>query len=1048
MKETFSKLMNLTLTLTMLFASFTLSVSANSPPEPPPPVPEDLTASVLPAWAQPPASSDNQDGPSAEIEQELLNTLAAEHSTDFVIVMEEKADLSAAFEIGDWSERGWYTYNVLREVANRTQAPVIKYAKKQCLTYQAFFSNNSVYIQGGDLPAVQDLAALPGVALIRQPKVARVHPSREESPTTPDTYGWNLDTLDPGNNLYGMQAAQVWDQYGIKGEGAVVANIDTGAYYQHEALDRQYRGNLTGDIGGPYNHDYNWYMPTYGCGDGTEPCDNDGHGSGTIGIMVGETEDLSEQIGVAPAAQWIACKGCEGVNCSEAALTGCADWMVAPCAIGDDPGDPSCNPDMRPYIINNSWGGGGCDTWYQGYIQAWVAAGIFPAFSAGNTVGCGTLGSPGDNPEAFGTAAHDSSGTNLYAGGPSCFFPNPSCDPDAYEVDPHLNAPTFGRTAGNGMGQYYNLSGTSGASPHTAGAIALIWSANPGYVGQIDDTFTILEQSTNHDVPEGDCGKPACAGTDPYPNYEYGWGYLDALAAVEMAGVGDTGTLAGTVTDGVDPVPDATIKATLSPTLTWRTTSDALGDYSMVVFSGTYSVDAYKYGHIPARISGVSVVSGTTTTQDITLPTASYYAVSGAVTDSATGDPLWATIDVAGDPVSPPATTLQTDRTTGYYSITLAGGITYTLDVDALMHNSMTRTVGPLTGDATENFTLVPTTTNGLIAGWVLDADTGAPIENATVQVDGGPSATTDVDGYYQMALVSPGFYTATASACLYSSETITGIEVPQSNIGWADFYLPTPHIEVEPAALSYTLQLGDQVTQTPGLVISSTGEGKLDFDLWEKKGGFQTTSLATGPFADAEPLVPPESQEVSTTKGLDLPPPPTGAILAAGDVIQSWPSGREAAWGIAYDGANSTVWVGDGWGGEDALFEYTPDGTPTGRSWPYIWSPASGPADSAFNWNTGMVWTLDVGDDNCIHEMDPAGGYTGNTICGPWTTSQRGVAYDPDTDTWYVGGWNEYTVYHIDSSGTLLDSANVGLAISGLAYNPETKHLFAIVNI
>ncbi len=180
----------------------------------------------------------------------------------------------------------------------------------------------------------------------------------------------------------------------------------------------------------------------------------------------------------------------------------------------------------------------------------------------------------------------------------------------------------------------------------------------------------------------------------------------------------------------------------------------------------------------------------------------------------------------------------------------------------------------------------------------------------------------------------------------------------------------------------------------------------------------------------------------------MDLPPAPVGTILAAGDVIQSWPSGREAAWGIAYDGGNATVWVGDGWGSEDALFEYAPDGMSTGRSWPYTWSPTYGPADSAFNWNTGMVWTLDVGSDDCIHEMDPATGYTGNTICGPWTASQRGVAYDPDTDTWYVGGWNEGIVYHIDSGGTLLDSAYVGLAISGLAYNPETKHLFVLVNI
>ncbi len=58
---------------------------------------------------------------------------------------------------------------------------------------------------------------------------------------------------------------------------------------------------------------------------------------------------------------------------------------------------------------------------------------------------------------------------------------------------------------------------------------------------------------------------------------------------------------------------------------------------------------------------------------------------------------------------------------------------------------------------------------------------------------------------------------------------------------------------------------------------------------------------------------------------------------------------------------------------------------------------------------------------------------------------SQRAVAYDYATDTYYVGGSNEATVYHIDGSGHLLDSAYVGLGMAGLAYNPTTRHLFAL---
>ncbi len=52
-------------------------------------------------------------------------------------------------------------------------------------------------------------------------------------------------------------------------------------------------------------------------------------------------------------------------------------------------------------------------------------------------------------------------------------------------------------------------------------------------------------------------------------------------------------------------------------------------------------------------------------------------------------------------------------------------------------------------------------------------------------------------------------------------------------------------------------------------------------------------------------------------------------------------------------------------------------------------------------------------------------------------------MAYDYATDTYYVGGTNDAAVYHVDGSGNLLDSAYVGIGMTGLAYNPGTRHLF-----
>ena len=92
------------------------------------------------------------------------------------------------------------------------------------------------------------------------------------------------------------------------------------------------------------------------------------------------------------------------------------------------------------------------------------------------------------------------------------------------------------------------------------------------------------------------------------------------------------------------------------------------------------------------------------------------------------------------------------------------------------------------------------------------------------------------------------------------------------------------------------------------------------------------------------------------------------------------------------------------------------------------------------------MLWQVNVGGDNCLFEMDPVTKVvTGNKICGPWDSPRRALAYDYATDTYYVAGVNDDVLYHLDSAGNLLDSVSTGLGIAGLAYNPTTRHLFAV---
>ena len=56
-------------------------------------------------------------------------------------------------------------------------------------------------------------------------------------------------------------------------------------------------------------------------------------------------------------------------------------------------------------------------------------------------------------------------------------------------------------------------------------------------------------------------------------------------------------------------------------------------------------------------------------------------------------------------------------------------------------------------------------------------------------------------------------------------------------------------------------------------------------------------------------------------------------------------------------------------------------------------------------------------------------------------------MAYDIAGDTYFVGGWNDGVISHIDPDGNVIDSAFVGLSISGLAYNPDNGHLLVMQN-
>ena len=364
------------------------------------------------------------------VEPELQATLNSDGQAGCMIFFREKPNLSQAHTMG-WKNRGEFVMNSLQSAAKSAQAGVQEYLKQHNVSYKAFWIDNIIVVESSSKAVFDGLMNFPEIESIKARRTMQLHePIKNE--------GTKAAPMAVGPNIAHVQADDVWG-LGFTGTGIVVANIDTGVRYTHEALVGQYRGNL----GGTYDHNYNWWDPSNICGiPSTAPCDNNGHGSHTMGTIIGDDATHTNQIGMAPGARWIACKGCESNSCSDTALLGCAQFIIAPTNLaGANP-----NPSLRPHVVNNSWGGGGGDDWYRASVDNWHDAGIYPVFSAGNSgPGCNTAGSPGDYGNVTAVGAIDHANNNLPASfssrGPGAFDDDVNPTPGLLRLKPQVAAP-------------------------------------------------------------------------------------------------------------------------------------------------------------------------------------------------------------------------------------------------------------------------------------------------------------------------------------------------------------------------------------------------------------------------------------------------------------------------------------------------------------------------------------------------------------------------------------------------------------------------------
>lgn len=434
-----------------------------------------------------------------------------------IIDFDEKADLSS-LEAGPRAKVRGQVREHLGRHADSVQHCVRAAATRFSLTFTPYWIINAMFIKDISLATLDSLIdSCPDVQFrVRKDQMRKRSLPVDGIEAAPlgSTTAWNIEKIN---------APAVWE-LGFNGTGVTVATIDGGVAYDHVALKYNYRGATEDGRNIDYDHDYNWQDWAY---QSKYPSDNDGHGTNVQGIA---TATESSGVGVAMAAKWMSAKVFNYAGyASDSWILAAAQWVQCPTPVNDLTGDERC--DLGADVVSCSWGFDAKESAYD-FTSSWVAAGMIPVFAVGNSgPDCDSVVAPSTFAGVLGVGGTDKKdkivGWSSRGPGPSSKGYSP--------LTPALVAPGLSITGPDyeSTTSYTAFSGTSQACPHVAGVAALLLSADPSL--SVEEVSQLITDNTVQDtLPQPDTGETSCGGKEwnDFPNYIYGSGRLDALAAV------------------------------------------------------------------------------------------------------------------------------------------------------------------------------------------------------------------------------------------------------------------------------------------------------------------------------------------------------------------------------------------------------------------------------------------------------------------------------------------------------------------------------------